>query len=212
MSGGESVVAFDLDGTLTVRDCVVPFLVRLGGWRGIAGALARTPRRTLKGLAGRDRDEIKKVVAGGVFRSRSVAEVAAEGEEFADRVVASWLRADVCQRLTWHQSEGHRAVVVSASLGPYVRPLAARLGIADVLCTDVVAHDGRYGDALDGGNCRGPEKARRLRAWLERIGLADATVWAYGDSPGDEAMLAMAAHPVMVRGASLSRAPRGALA
>ena len=51
-----------------------------------------------------------------------------------------------------------------------------------------------------GGNCRGAEKARRLRAYLHSD---DVELWAYGDSAGDTELLAMADHPVRV-GARLS--------
>ena len=42
---------------------------------------------------------------------------------------------------------------------------------------------------------RGPEKVRRLQAWL-----ADAPVelWAYGDSAGDDELLAIADHPTRI--------------
>src|SRR3954464_11542908 len=39
-------------------------------------------------------------------------------------------------------------------------------------------------DRLDGANCRGEEKARRLSAWLAAEGLTSADLWAYGDSSG----------------------------
>ena len=50
------------------------------------------------------------------------------------------------------------------------------------------------------GNCRGPEKARRLLAWLDaNHGGRDAVeLWAYGDSPGDRELLAAADKPVWV--------------
>ena len=35
------VAAFDVDGTLTTRDCVLPFLVAVAGPTGLALALAR---------------------------------------------------------------------------------------------------------------------------------------------------------------------------
>ena len=38
------VAAFDVDGTLTTRDCVVPFLVAVAGPTGLALALGRAGR------------------------------------------------------------------------------------------------------------------------------------------------------------------------
>ncbi len=201
------VAAFDLDGTITVRDCVVPFLCRLAGWHRMAGAVVGQPARSLAAAGRRDRDAIKEIAVGGVFRGRRVADVAAAGETYAQHIATSWLRADVCARLDWHRARGDRTVVVTASLAPYVRPLARRLGIENVLCTDVVTHGDVYGDRLAGGNCRGPEKARRLRRWIDEADLAAVEIWAYGDSRGDTEMLAMADRPHLVRRVTVPAAP-----
>ncbi len=201
------VAAFDVDGTLTVSDCVGPFLRRLGGLHGIALAVLRRPVATLTGLARRDRDRLKEVLVGGVYRGRAVDSVREAGREFAHHVEASMLRADTLARLRWHQAEGHRTVLVSASLRAYLEPLAGRLGVEHVLCTDVVADGGRYTHLLKGANCRAAEKQVRLRALLATHGMDRAEVWAYGDSRGDQEMLAAADHGVWTKDVVLTPAP-----
>ena len=203
------VAAFDVDGTLTVRDCVRPFLVRVGGWGGVAAAMARRPVSTLGAAVRRDRDTIKELVVGGVLRGREVVQVEVLGEEFAERVHANWLRDDTVARLRWHQRMGHRIVLVSASLSPYLRPLGRRLGVDDVLCAEPRRDGDRFADGLDGANCRAAEKVRRLEAWLQARDLADATVWAYGDSAGDRELLARADHPLLVAGVRVPAVPAG---
>jgi phosphatidylglycerophosphatase C len=80
-----------------------------------------------------------------------------------------------------------------------------------VLCTEaVVGDDGRYTGAMVGANCRGPEKVRRLRAWMDEQGLGDAMLWAYGDSAGDRELLASADQAFLVKDIVLSPAPVGA--
>jgi len=203
------VAAFDVDGTLTVRDCVRPFLVRVGGWGGVAAAMARRPGTTLGAAARRDRDAIKELVVGGVLRGRTVAQVEALGEEFAEQVHDGWLRDDTVARLRWHQRMGHRIVLVSASLSPYLRPLGRRLGVDDVLCAEPRREGDRFADGLDGANCRAAEKVRRLDAWLRARNLDDATVWAYGDSAGDRELLARADHPLLVSRVRVTAVPTG---
>ena len=63
-----AVAAFDVDGTLTVRDCVKPFLLRVGGWQGVSRALLRKPTGTLTAAVRRDRDQFKELLVGGVLR------------------------------------------------------------------------------------------------------------------------------------------------
>ncbi|MEN9645419.1 MAG: hypothetical protein RL238_2088 [Actinomycetota bacterium] len=203
------VAAFDVDGTLTVRDCVRPFLVRVGGWSGLTAALARKPAASMGAAVRRDRDRVKELVVGGVLRGRKVAHVEALGEQFAEQVAADWLRADTVARLRWHQRMGHRIVLVSASLSPYLRPLGRTLGVDDVLCAEPLREGDHFADGLLGANCRAAEKVRRLDDWLERSGLRDATVWAYGDSEGDRELLARADHPLLVRGTTVSAVPAG---
>lgn len=203
------VAAFDVDGTLTVRDCVRPFLVRVGGWSGLTAAIARKPVASFGAAVRRDRDRVKELVVGGVLRGRKVAQVEAVGEQFAEQVAADWLRADTVARLRWHQRMGHRIVLVSASLSPYLRPLGRTLGVDEVLCAEPLRDGDHFADGLQGANCRAAEKVRRLEEWLATSNLRDATVWAYGDSAGDRELLARADHPLLVRGTTVSAVPAG---
>ena len=201
------MAAFDVDGTITVRDCVVPFLRNVGGWAGIARSLAGRPAATLRGGWQRDRDWIKEIVVGGVLGGRLVDEVTALGSQFANRVVDSWLRADVVRRLRWHQRHDHRVVLVSASLDCYLNDVGRHLGVDGVVCTRPAHAGGQYTGTLDGPNCRAEEKVRRLDAWLGEQELGGAEVWAYGDSAGDRALLERADVGEWVKGRTLAEAP-----
>lgn len=191
------VVAFDVDGTLTVRDCVLPFMRRVGGM----GALMSASSRSAPAIVARRRDEVKAHFCRRVFSGRDVGEVDEIAHRFATDVARSWLRRDTLARLRWHQQMGHEVVLASASLRPYLMHLATHLGIEHVLCTDLVQSDGIYTGDLEGGNCRGAEKVARLQSWSSTRGLSDDLSWlthAYGDSAGDREMLSRAtrAHDV----------------
>lgn len=207
MSDRMVIAAFDVDGTLTTRDCVRPFLERAAGRRRLVTSLLRRPVATVVAAARRDRDRFKEIIVGGSLRGKLIADVEAIGEQFAQHVLVNWLRPDTLRRLRWHQRSGHRTVIVSASLAAYLRPLALRLGIDDVLCTDSIRSGDRYGDRLDGPNCRADEKRRRLDQFLEDQRWVHAEVWAYGDSAGDRQLLARADHAVWVNGATISEVP-----
>jgi phosphatidylglycerophosphatase C len=209
MSDSPDVAAFDVDGTLTVRDCVRPFLEEVGGRAGLVAAVARRPLGSLRAVAGRDRDLFKEIMVGGVLGGRPVEHVERLGESFAERVAAAWLRADTLARLRWHQSRGDRTVLVSASLGQYLRPLGRRLGVDGVLCAEPRREGGVFGRGLEGANCRRAEKVRRLEEWLVAHGLERAVVWAYGDSSGDTELLSRADHPLWVRDVTVDPVPVG---
>lgn len=193
------VAAFDVDGTLTTRDCVTPFLWRVAGLR-FPAVFARHPLDLVRALVRRDRNALK-ALAVRALRGVLDAEAARQGDELARLVWSQRMRRDTVARLARHRDLGHRVVLVSASLEPYLLPLGAMLAADAVLCTRLeLAPDGRLTGEIEGSNCRGPEKVRRLRQWLDENGLGDAELWAYGDSSGDDELLATADHPVRVRG------------
>lgn len=201
-----TVAAFDLDGTLTTRDCVTPFLQRVAG-RALACRVARHPIAVAVALARGDRDDLKELATRALAGMRA-ADIAVAGEAFAHDVHRAWLREDTLARLDRHRALGHVTVIVSASYAVYVEPLSRLLGVDGALATLLEEDpEGILTGELSGPNCRGPEKERRLRAWLGERGLHDAVVWAYGDSAGDRELLALADHPVLVHGRRIGPEP-----
>lgn len=192
MSEPPTVAAFDFDGTLSTRDCVVPFLRRAVGTMRLSTRLMAPRRRLLQAALRRDRDTLKAQAASAAFAGRPVAEIGELGRQFAAFVEANWLRQDTLGELRAHVARGDRVAIVSASLEPYLGPLGRSIGVDAVLCTrlEVGAGDRLTGGLL-GANCRGEEKLRRLDAWLAADGLTrgDVQLVAYGDSAGDVAML-----------------------
>lgn len=192
------VAAFDWDGTLTTRDCVVPFLTRLAGSTTLARRLLAAPGPLTSAVLTRDRDRLKALGVAAALTGRAVADVDARGRRYADHVVQHWMRPDTVARLRWHQAKGHVVVVVSASLSPYLHHLGRHLGVDAVVCTELVTHDDHYTGALEGPNCRGDHKVIRLRTWLDEHAPDAVVGWAYGDSRGDDALLASARRAVRV--------------
>src|SRR4051794_11493063 len=89
------VAAFDVDGTLTTRDCVVPFLTRVAGRARLGAAGLRHPLLLTATALGRgDRDRLKELVVGRLVRGRPVAALDDLGRPFAAHVAARWVRAD----------------------------------------------------------------------------------------------------------------------
>ena len=68
-----------------------------------------------------------------------------------------------------------------------------------MICTELEAVDGVLTGELAGGNCRGPMKATRLQAWMGDPSPDSVLAWAYGDSSGDDELLALATHGVCIR-------------
>ena len=186
------VAAFDVDGTLTRRDCVVPFLRQVAG-TGVLGRRLASQAVTVATLARRgDRDGLKSAATAAAFTGQPLDRIEQLATEFAESVFSTGLREDTVAQLDEHRERGDTVLLVSASFEVYLRPLAGLLGADDVLAARLeVGADGMLTGRMDGPNCRGPEKVRRLHAWLDDHtgGRSAVHVTAYGDSPGDRELL-----------------------
>ncbi|HET6793996.1 MAG TPA: HAD-IB family hydrolase [Acidimicrobiales bacterium] len=196
------IAAFDFDGTLTRADTFLGFLRLVAGPRAVAGAMvAASPHIR---LARRDpawRDLAKAFLIRRLLGGLDADEVARAGRRYAP-VAAGQVTAAMSRLVHWHRQAGHRLVVVSASLEVYLLPAAPLIGVDHVIATRLaVDGSGRLTGEIEGGNCRGPEKAVRLGAWMAAAGVDPDAVpmWAYGDSRGDDHMLALARTATRVR-------------
>lgn len=191
------LAAFDFDGTLTRRDSLLPFLVAVCGPARVGAALTLLAPRLAAMAAGRaERDDTKQRLLSHLVAGRPEEELVEAGRRYADRL-ATRLRPEVVAHLDRHRADGHVLVLVSASPELYLAPLGEQLGFDTVLATRLaVDGGGRLTGRIEGANCRGPEKVVRLRAWLD--GRTPRESWAYGDTAGDEDLLASVDHAVWV--------------
>lgn len=191
-AGPGRVAAFDVDGTLTRRDCVVPFLREVAG-TGVLGRRLATRAVTVATLARRrDRDGLKAAATAAAFTGQPLDRIERLAVEFAESVFETGMRTETVTRLQEHRERGDTVLLVSASFEVYLQPLAELLGADDVLAARLeVDEDGILTGRLHGANCRGPEKVRRLHAWLDEHagGRTAVHVTAYGDSSGDRELL-----------------------
>jgi phosphatidylglycerophosphatase C len=193
-----TVVFFDVDGTVTLRDSLRPFLQRVAPtwpsfcWSALrAGVDALVHARFSRGgakeslvarvLAGADRHELQDI-------GRCLAQ---------EMVAGGWLREDAMDAIALHKAAGAKVVFVSASLDVYLEPLRELLAVDGLLCTGVafdVLH--RATGRFVGDNVRSTRKVALSEAWLADNGLEREAceVIAYGNSGGDAALLAWADH------------------
>ena len=199
MTMNVTVAAFDVDNTLTVRDCVVPFMRSVVGTPRLMKVMLSNAGKTIQSVSRRDRDALKAKFVAGVFAGKNADDIEALGVQFASKVAERWLRSDVATRMRWHQEQGHVVILVSASLGVYLHPLGDLLEVDAVLCTELEEVDGVLSGQLIGKNCRGEEKVSRVQKWREEAGIdVRDLVYAYGDSSGDKQLLDLFSQPTWV--------------
>jgi HAD superfamily phosphoserine phosphatase-like hydrolase len=93
------------------------------------------------------------------LKGRQESDVAALIERFIDEVVEPRIYSDARRVVDAHRVTNDRLLVISASGEHLVRPIAARLGIGEVLAIDLDTDNGKYT-----GHTRGilTERARKL--------------------------------------------------
>jgi HAD superfamily hydrolase (TIGR01490 family) len=181
---------FDFDGTITDREMFAPYLVQAATPGRLAlGKLLLAPLVVGYKLGWLSPNLVRAVAIRFSLTGFSLAHLQASGVAFAEQVLPATIRPETLERLRWHQARGDTVVVVSGALEVAlahwcaqhdVELIASRLDIRDGIAT------GRY----LGAQCVREEKVRRVR---ERFDLSRfATIHAYGDTPEDEAMLALA--------------------
>jgi HAD superfamily hydrolase (TIGR01490 family) len=187
------LAVFDLDGTVTTRDTLLPFL------RFAVGDLAFALRLPLllpilAAMAVRllSRQRAKELVVALYLGSMPRQQLEELGEVFARERLPGMVREAAMKKIAWHKARGHHCVLASASIAPYVAPWARSAGFDDVLCTELSydAH-GRATGRIVGLNCRAEEKVRRLQAHFGE--LDKLTLHGYGDSKADRPFLALCA-------------------
>jgi phosphatidylglycerophosphatase C len=187
---GGPIVAFDFDGTLTIRDSFTQFLRWRAGPMGWALGLIRMAGAAAAYAGNRDRGAIKAASVRIFLKDMTRAELAADAARFADAVWDRFMRPDALKVWNDWGAKGAYRVIVTASPEITVAPFARRLG-ADALLGTHMAFDeqDRVTGAFTGPNCRGEEKVRRLKAAFgDDMRLAAA----YGDTSGDTEMIAIA--------------------
>jgi len=184
------VVAFDFDGTLTVRDSFRAFLRWRAGWLKYVLGMARLAPAALAYLVDRNRGRLKAAVVRQFLKGVPKAQLEADARRFAQQKATQMLRPDAMRVWAeWREREA-KLVIVTASPDILVAPFARGLAAHHLVATRLVFDDlGRVAGGLDGANCRGPEKVRRLK---EVFGEELRLKAAYGDTAGDHEMLAIA--------------------
>ncbi|HNR21686.1 MAG TPA: HAD-IB family hydrolase [Steroidobacteraceae bacterium] len=209
---GRVVAVFDLDGTITRRDTLFPYVWRYLArrpWR-LARLLAVVPALLAYLFAGRDRGRLKAALLRHTLRGETRAAIEAWNAAYLPRVIARDLLPGAVAALARERQRGATLVLMSASVDLYVPALGKLLGFDHVVCTGVRWEDGVLDGALATPNRRGEEKARcleRLRADLAPV----ASITAYGNGSSDLPHMRLAERGVLVNGPRRARAEAAVL-
>ena len=189
------IVAFDFDGTLTVRDSFTAFLKWREGSARYHAEMAALAPAALKYLFDRDPGKLKAAAVKRFLAGLPREVLNAEAMEFAASTAPMLFRPDALRAWRRYRQDGARLLIVTASPENLVAPFARGLGADMLIATQLLFdQDDRVQGGLLGDNCRGPVKVKRIK---EAIGEDTVLAAAYGDTDGDWEMLEMAEQQFM---------------
>ena len=191
---------FDFDDTLAKGDSIFPFLLYCIK-RGYA-----PKSRLFKAAAGFLRWKLQpssgravKEMTLSFIKGHTVEEMDSLARDFFRDVQQKFFFEDAAPELFSLRERGIKIVVVSASSDLYMKVLPEFLPVDAVISTVCETQNGCYTGRI-GKNCKGEEKVRRIRSWLEQrhMSIDKERSAGYGDSPSDAPMLLLTAAPTLV--------------
>ena len=126
---------------------------------------------------------------------RTPAEVAYIAGPFVEEVIEPLIHSDAMRAIANHRAAGDRILVISASPTFLVEAITERLGIHEVLATELELQYGCYSGRVAGIPCARDGKIRRLEQWLAEQGETLAGAHFYSDSRNDLPLLCHVEHP-----------------
>ena len=129
----------------------------------------------------------------------SRAELDAWHAEFMTAKILPMIRPGARALLERHRDS--LRVIITATNAFVTGPIAAFLGVPDLVATDLETQNGRFTGRALGTPCFREGKVARLEQWLAARGqrLADfEDSWFYSDSANDIPLLSLVTHPVAV--------------
>ncbi|MEJ0008717.1 MAG: HAD-IB family phosphatase, partial [Steroidobacteraceae bacterium] len=200
------LVVFDLDGTITYGDTLLPY---------VTGYLERSGRSRLRmarllptlaafALGAADHGAVKSSLIRATLGGATRAQLFAWTAEFVPQIIARSCSAGALSAIKAHQDASDLLVLMSASTDLYVPQIGQALGFQEVICTGIAFSPA---DQLDGAlttpNRRGPEKVRCFQALkAQHPGLQTV---AYGNAGSDLAHLVLADQPRLVNASPRTR-------
>ena len=165
-----ALVIFDLDDTLIHGDCATLWSEQMGrlGWVDPDSFM----RKNNELMAAYSRGELAMEefmdFSLEPMIGRTPEEVAHLVEPWVEDIIEPLIYSDATKTIARHRANGDRILVISASGTHLVTPIAARIGIEEVLGINLSVSHGVYDGKTEGVLTYREGKITRLLEWLEQ--------------------------------------------
>lgn len=193
------IAIFDLDGTITRRDSLTPYVL---GWLrsrpakalGLVCVLPALLRFALR----RDAGALKSALIHHTLGGASQQQISDWNAIYVPKLLRTGVFTAALRQIEQHRQQGDFLILMSASVDLYVPAIAQALQFNETICTTVRWNDDQLDGALTSVNCRGNEKLRQLERLRARH--PGCQIEAYGNSAPDLPHLRAADRGILVNG------------
>ena len=186
----QRIAFFDFDGTITTKDTLLEFAkYSKGKFRFYLGFLLTSPWMVAYKLKVISNQKAKEQFLRYFFRNCPLPEFMQLCEDFAKDVIPGLIRTKAPGEISRLKDAGAQVVIVSASPENWIRPWTDSMDV-QLLATRLITKNGKITGAIEGRNCHGQEKVRRIEAAFTLSNFDE--IYAYGDTGGDRPMLGLA--------------------
>lgn len=186
----QTIAFFDFDGTITTKDTMFEVIrYQKGSGALYLGFLLLSPLLVLFKLKLVSSHTMKEIFLRYFFKGAAVSTFREKCAAFCRERLPALIRPGALAAIKEHQEKGHQVVIVTASAQDWVGPWCEKINIT-CIATQLEVKDEQLTGNILGLNCNGDEKVCRIKNEYD-LELFE-NIFAYGDSSGDKAMLAIA--------------------
>ena len=191
---------FDLDGTLlnaSSEKTLTAHLARRRPWRIPWGTLAWSSGFVTNVLRGRAVYDAAR--NRGHFSLARWSTLEAMSQDLAERVLKPSVPQQAWDRLAWHREQGHRLVLVTATIAPMAEAMAAVLDMDEVYGCGPAVREGVLSGSERGWSVpRRKGKVPVVEADANANGHDLSMCYGYGNTHADSWFMRLCGHPVAV--------------
>jgi len=181
---------FDFDGTITIKDSLADFIQYAVGKPAYYMSLLKlSPMLTAYTFKLIPNHIAKEKLVAHFFKGWDAQQFRKLAEQYSLEKIGNITRPKAIEKITWHQDQGHKVVIVSASMDCWLKAWCDKNSI-DLIATRLEIKNNKLTGKFSTPNCYGIEKVNRVHESYD-LSRYDHT-YAYGDSRGDRELLALA--------------------
>ena len=181
---------YDFDGTITTKDTLADFIqCAVGKKLYYMGLFIMSPMLAAYTLKIIPNNIAKERFMTYFFKGWDEIHFKQIAEQYSLKQINKITRPKAMDKIRWHQEQGHKVVVVSASPENWIKGWCEKNKV-DLIATRLEIENGKLTGKFATKNCYGMEKVKRIKEVYD-VSQFDY-IYAYGDSQGDKEMLSIA--------------------